>query len=122
MPQNDHLGLYCGVERPGVEKRLFFVTCLQPLYKLLQGHGDAICCWLLMRWVFASLHQLYVGDGDSTVKVVDLDAKAVVAVIPTGGQCRADELGRRRGTLTCDLLEEQSGRHNPIAIGSPPIM
>jgi hypothetical protein len=38
------------------------------------------------------LHQLYVGDGDSTVKVVDLDAKAVVAVIPTGGQCRADEL------------------------------
>jgi hypothetical protein len=38
------------------------------------------------------LHQLYVGDGDSTVKVVDLDARAVVAVIPTGGSCRADEL------------------------------
>lgn len=38
------------------------------------------------------LHQLYVGDGDSTTKVVDLDAKAVVAVIPTMGQCRADEL------------------------------
>ena len=38
------------------------------------------------------LHQLYVGDGDSTVKVVDLDAKAVVATIPTGGNCRADEL------------------------------
>jgi hypothetical protein len=38
------------------------------------------------------LNQLYVGDGDSTVKVVDLDAKAVVAIIPTGGQCRADEL------------------------------
>ena len=38
------------------------------------------------------LHQLYVGDGDSTAKVVDLDAKAVVAVIPTGGKCRADEL------------------------------
>ena len=38
------------------------------------------------------LHQLYVGDGDSTVKVVDLEAKAVVAVIPTGGNCRADEL------------------------------
>ena len=37
-------------------------------------------------------HQLYVGDGDSTVKVVDLAAKAVVAVIPTGGKCRADEL------------------------------
>ena len=38
------------------------------------------------------LNQLYVGDGDSTVKVVDLNAKAVVAVIPTGGKCRADEL------------------------------
>lgn len=38
------------------------------------------------------LNQLYVGDGDSTVKVVDLDAKAVVAIIPTGGKCRADEL------------------------------
>jgi hypothetical protein len=38
------------------------------------------------------LNQLYVGDGDSTVKVVDLDAKAVIATIPTGGNCRADEL------------------------------
>jgi len=38
------------------------------------------------------LNQLYVGDGDSTVKVIDLDAKAVVAIIPTGGKCRADEL------------------------------
>lgn len=38
------------------------------------------------------LNQLYVGDGDSTVKVVDLAAKAVVAVISTGGKCRADEL------------------------------
>ena len=38
------------------------------------------------------LHQLYVGDGDSTVKVVDTDAQAVVAIIPTGGKCRADEL------------------------------
>jgi hypothetical protein len=38
------------------------------------------------------LNQLYVGDGDSTVKVVDLDAKAVVATISTGGKCRADEL------------------------------
>jgi hypothetical protein len=39
------------------------------------------------------LNQLYVGDGDSNVKVVDLSAKAIVAVIPTGGKCRADELG-----------------------------
>src|SRR5215469_9247822 len=38
------------------------------------------------------LHQLYVGDGDSTVKVVDLDARAIIAVISTGGSCRADEL------------------------------
>jgi hypothetical protein len=38
------------------------------------------------------LNQLYVGDGDSTVKVVDLGAKAIVASIPTGGKCRADEL------------------------------
>ncbi|HYL34403.1 MAG TPA: hypothetical protein VEV17_00670, partial [Bryobacteraceae bacterium] len=38
------------------------------------------------------LNQLYVGDGDSTVKVVDLAAKAVVATISTGGKCRADEL------------------------------
>ena len=39
------------------------------------------------------LNQLYVGDGDSNVKVVDLRAKAIVAVIPTGGKCRADEIG-----------------------------
>jgi len=38
------------------------------------------------------LHQLYVGDGNSTVKVVDTVAQAVIAVIPTGGNCRADEL------------------------------
>jgi DNA-binding beta-propeller fold protein YncE len=37
------------------------------------------------------MNQLYVGDGDSTVKVVDLAARAVVAIIPTGGKCRADE-------------------------------
>jgi len=39
------------------------------------------------------MNQLYVGDGDSNVKVVDLGAKAIVAVIPTGGKCRADEIG-----------------------------
>jgi DNA-binding beta-propeller fold protein YncE len=38
------------------------------------------------------MNQLYVGDGNSTVKVVDLAARAVVATIPTGGSCRADEL------------------------------
>jgi hypothetical protein len=48
------------------------------------------------------LNQLYVGDGDSTVKVVDLAAKAIVATIPVCGTAttvacsspkkRADEL------------------------------
>jgi hypothetical protein len=38
------------------------------------------------------LNQLYVGDGDSTVKVVDLTAKAIIASIHTGGSFRADEL------------------------------
>jgi len=38
------------------------------------------------------LNQLYVGDGDSTVKVVDLTAKAIIASIHTGGLFRADEL------------------------------
>jgi DNA-binding beta-propeller fold protein YncE len=36
--------------------------------------------------------ELYAGDGDSTVKVIDLEAGGVVATIPTGGQNRADEL------------------------------
>ena len=39
-----------------------------------------------------AMNQLYAGDGDSTVKVIDLQAKAVVATISTGGKCRADEL------------------------------
>ncbi len=38
------------------------------------------------------INQLYVGDGDSNVKVVDLTAKAIIAIIPTGGIFRADEL------------------------------
>ncbi|HYL97088.1 MAG TPA: hypothetical protein VET69_14880 [Terriglobales bacterium] len=38
------------------------------------------------------LNQLYVGDGDSAVKVVDLTMKSIVATIPTGGKARADEL------------------------------
>jgi DNA-binding beta-propeller fold protein YncE len=36
--------------------------------------------------------ELWVGDGDSTVKVVDLQAGTVVATISTGGTKRADEL------------------------------
>lgn len=36
--------------------------------------------------------ELWVADGDSTVKVVDLQSKSVVASIPTGGKNRADEM------------------------------
>ena len=39
-----------------------------------------------------SKNQLYVGDGDSTLKVVDLASNTITAVISTGGSCRADEL------------------------------
>lgn len=39
-----------------------------------------------------SARELWAGDGDSTVKVVDLKAQAVVDTIPTGGKKRADEL------------------------------
>ena len=42
----------------------------------------------------ASRHELWVGDGDSTVKVIDLAANPakLVSTISTGGQRRADEL------------------------------
>lgn len=39
------------------------------------------------------MNQLWVGDGDSTVKVVDLAKQTIVATISTGGKARADELG-----------------------------
>ena len=37
------------------------------------------------------LNQLWAGDGDSTVKVIDLNTNAVIATIATGGKGRADE-------------------------------
>jgi DNA-binding beta-propeller fold protein YncE len=42
----------------------------------------------------ATKHELWVGDGDSTLKVIDVAANPpkVVAVVSTGGQKRADEL------------------------------
>jgi hypothetical protein len=40
----------------------------------------------------ADRDELWVGDGDSTVKVVDLQSGTVVATIATGGTKRADEL------------------------------
>jgi DNA-binding beta-propeller fold protein YncE len=42
----------------------------------------------------ADKHQLWVGDGDSTVKVIDLTVNPakLIATISTGGQRRADEL------------------------------
>jgi DNA-binding beta-propeller fold protein YncE len=36
--------------------------------------------------------ELWAGDGNSTVKVVDLRTRTIVATIPTGGTKRADEL------------------------------
>ena len=39
-----------------------------------------------------SLHQAWAGDGDSTVKVVDLQAQKIVDSISTGGTSRADEI------------------------------
>jgi len=42
--------------------------------------------------VLPDRRELWAGDGDSTVKVVDLQAGAVVATIATGGTKRADEL------------------------------
>jgi DNA-binding beta-propeller fold protein YncE len=37
-------------------------------------------------------HELWAGDGDSTVKVIDLRTDTIVASISTGGTARADEL------------------------------
>src|SRR5713226_6423607 len=37
------------------------------------------------------LNQLWAGDGDSTVKVIDLATNAIIASISTGGKGRADE-------------------------------
>ena len=39
-----------------------------------------------------SNRELWVGDGDSTVKVIDLTKQAIVDTISTGGKSRADEL------------------------------
>lgn len=46
------------------------------------GHGLA----------FGAESQLWVGDADSTAKVVDLHSNSIVATIPTRGTKRADEL------------------------------
>jgi len=42
--------------------------------------------------VIPAANELWAGDGDSTVKVVDLNTKSIVATISTGGKKRADEL------------------------------
>src|SRR5207248_2991862 len=39
-----------------------------------------------------SNRELWAGDGDSTVKVVDLTTNSIVATISTGGKFRADEM------------------------------
>jgi DNA-binding beta-propeller fold protein YncE len=38
------------------------------------------------------LGELWAGDGDSTVKVIDLKTNKIKATIPTGGKARADEM------------------------------
>jgi hypothetical protein len=35
---------------------------------------------------------LYVGDGDSTLKIIDLDKGSIVQSVPTGGSTRVDEM------------------------------
>src|SRR5262249_2847888 len=42
--------------------------------------------------VFVDNKEIWGGDGDSTVKVVDLGTRAITHTIPTGGTKRADEL------------------------------
>jgi hypothetical protein len=37
-------------------------------------------------------HEVWIGDGDSTVKVINTDTNAITHVISTGGTARADEL------------------------------
>jgi hypothetical protein len=44
--------------------------------------------------ILAKPHQLWAGDGDSTVKIVDLQAKPprIIATVATGGKKRTDEM------------------------------
>jgi hypothetical protein len=35
-------------------------------------------------------NELWAGDGDSTIKVIDLDTRILIATIPTGGKARTD--------------------------------
>src|SRR5258708_35078419 len=42
--------------------------------------------------VIESQRELWASDGDSTVKVIDLDSREIVDVINTGGAKRADEM------------------------------
>ena len=42
--------------------------------------------------VVGDQHELWAGDGDSTVKVIDLRSRTIVATISTGGTNRADEM------------------------------
>jgi DNA-binding beta-propeller fold protein YncE len=42
--------------------------------------------------VIPEQHQLWAGDGDSTVKVIDLDTNQIIDVIHTNGTARADEM------------------------------
>jgi len=58
------------------------------------------------------LNQLYVGDGDSTVKVVDLAMQSIVATIPTGGKKTGRRTGVRPGRPHRD--DRKPRRHHPV--------
>ncbi len=42
--------------------------------------------------VAVGAREFWAGDGDSTVKIVDLKSKSIIATIPTGGRKRVDEM------------------------------
>jgi hypothetical protein len=50
--------------------------------------------------VLANRNEMYVGDGDGTVKVINLFNNTVVAKIPTGSKKRADEFAYNPSTRT----------------------
>ncbi|KAH6698108.1 hypothetical protein BKA61DRAFT_710068 [Leptodontidium sp. MPI-SDFR-AT-0119] len=50
--------------------------------------------------VLANRNEMYVGDGDGTIKVINLFTKAIVANISTGSKKRADEFAYNPSTQT----------------------
>lgn len=70
----------------------------------------------------SSKKELWAGDGDSTVKVIDLSTTALVAIIPTGGIHRADELAYdpiHRIIMVANDLEPVDANGNAITTTGP---